>query len=63
AIQVTYELNADNKNREIEGIMEAVKNFNLSGGLIITLDQEDNFEIENRKILVKPVWKWMLETL
>jgi len=63
AVQVTSELNVDNKKREIDGIIEAVKKFNLSTGLIITLDQEDAFEIENKKILVKPVWKWMLEMI
>jgi predicted AAA+ superfamily ATPase len=63
AVQVTYELNIDNKKREIDGIIEAVKKFNLPGGLIITLDQEDTFEIANKKIIVKPVWKWMQETI
>jgi hypothetical protein len=30
-------------------------------GLILTLDQEEEITRENKKIIVKPVWKWLLE--
>ena len=39
AIQVCYELNEDNKNREIEGLIEAMEKFDLPEGLILTFDQ------------------------
>ncbi|MCG2717908.1 MAG: ATP-binding protein [Nanoarchaeota archaeon] len=55
AIQVCYELNEENKNREINGIKEAMKKFNLKKGKIITLNQEDKFE----SMEIVPIWKWL----
>jgi len=57
AIQVCYELNEDNKDREISGLREAMNKFNLKQGIIITLSQKDKF----KGIEVKPAWKYMLE--
>jgi predicted AAA+ superfamily ATPase len=62
AIQVCYELNEDNKTRETNGLIEALEKFNLKQGLILTNNQEDKFETENKKIIIKPTWKWLLET-
>ena len=66
AIQVTYELTDQNKDREIKGLIEAMKFFKLKQGLLLTYDQEDKIKIKDkdgktRKIIVKPVWKWLLE--
>lgn len=56
-IQACYELNEDNKAREINGIKEAIAQFNLKKGKIITLNQKDNFgDVE-----VIPVWEWLNE--
>lgn len=60
AIQVCFEFNEENKNREITGLLEALKEFNLKGGLILTYNQNDEFLFEGKKIVVKPVWKWLL---
>ena len=48
--------------REFDGLLEAIKKFDLTEGLILTFDQEDKFEIEGKHIIVKPIWKWMLES-
>ncbi|MFH1711558.1 MAG: ATP-binding protein [Nanoarchaeota archaeon] len=61
AVQVCYDLNDKNRGREINGLVEAMDKFKLKEGLILTYDQEDKFVIENKKITVKPVWKWLLE--
>jgi len=61
AIQVCYELNDDNEKREIDGLIEAMNELKLEKGLILTFNQEDKFKIENKTIIVKPVWKWLLE--
>ena len=61
AIQVCYELNDETKERELQGILEAMKEYKLKTGLILTFDQEEELTIENKKITVKPVWKWLLE--
>ena len=60
AIQVCYNLTIENKEREIEGLIEALENFNLKDGLILTFDQEDQFQIRGRKINVLPAWKWLV---
>lgn len=61
AVQVTYSLSEDNKDRELKGLMEAVEFFKLSEGLLLTFDQEDYFRVGNKTIQVKPVWKWVIE--
>ena len=58
AIQVCYELNEDNKNREIDGLMEALKKFDLPEGLILTHNQQDKLEISGKTIKVCPAWSW-----
>lgn len=61
AIQVCYDLNEENKDREINGLLEALKEFNLKSGLILTFNQEDKFKVEGKSIIVKPAWKWLIE--
>lgn len=61
AIQVTYEINEKNKEREIAGLMEALNKFKLKEGLIITFDQEDKIEFKGKIIKLIPAWKWLLE--
>lgn len=62
-IQVSWSLrNEDVKNREINGLLEAMKLHKKKKGLILTLDEEDEIQIENKKIQIIPVWKWILET-
>ena len=60
AIQVTYELNDKNKEREIVGLIGALDKFKLKEGLIITFDQEDKIEVEGKIIKLVPAWKWLL---
>ena len=47
--------------RELDGLLEALDKLKLNNGLIITHDQEDELNVNGKKILVKPAWKWMLE--
>ena len=61
AIQVCYNLNTDNKEREFNGLIEALNEVDLDEGLILTYDQEDTLKIEKKKIIVKPVWKWLMD--
>ena len=61
AIQVCYVLDEHNKEREINGLLEAMKEFKLKEGLTITFDQEDEFLADGKKIKVIPAWKWLLE--
>lgn len=61
AIQVCYKFDDENQEREVNGLLEALNKFNLKEGLILTYNQEDKIEIEGKKIIIKPVWKWLLE--
>ena len=61
AIQITAELNSNNRTREIEGLLEALNKFKLKNGLILTLDQKETIKIENKVIEVEPAWKWLIE--
>lgn len=61
AAQVCYNLNEDNKNREVNGLLEALEKLKLHEGLILTYNQEEEIKIEKKTIKVKPVWKWLLE--
>ncbi len=61
AIQVTKSLDdIDTKKREIEGLLDACKSYNLKTGLILTEDEEYELEQDGIKIQVLPVWKWCL---
>ncbi|HEC44539.1 MAG TPA: ATP-binding protein [Bacteroides sp.] len=60
AIQVCYQLEYYNKDREINGLLEALEEHNLDEGLILTFNQEDRISSQNKAILIQPVWKWLL---
>jgi len=60
AIQVCFDLNEENKNREMNGLLTVLKEFNLKEGLILTYNQKDNFLIDGKKIIIKPVWEWLM---
>ncbi|MFO7676853.1 MAG: hypothetical protein R6V50_00485 [Thermoplasmatota archaeon] len=60
AIQVTYHLQ-ENKKREIDGLFEALTMYRLNEGLLLTSDQEEVIIENKKKIVIKPVWKWLLE--
>ncbi len=60
AIQVCYELNDENKDREINGLLEAMEKFKLKEGVILTSDAEREIKLKNKLIKVIPVWRWLL---
>ena len=63
AIQVCFELNNDNLDREINGLLEAMDATNLDTGIIVTFNQEDKFVNNNKLIEVLPAWKFLTESL
>ena len=62
AIQVCYDFNPSNKQREVGGLVEAMDALKLKSGLILTYDQEEEIKVGAKTISVKPAWKWLLET-
>ncbi|MCL5433386.1 MAG: ATP-binding protein [Candidatus Marsarchaeota archaeon] len=61
-VQVCYELNINNSDREITGIIDATNELKFKNAVILTFDQEKEIKYKNKKINVKPVWKWLLES-
>lgn len=69
-IQVSMSLKEENtKKREFKSLTKAMNELNLNEGLILTLDEDfkeirevksENGEKRKIKIIVKPVWKWLL---
>jgi predicted AAA+ superfamily ATPase len=58
-IQVCAEIHPDNKAREVVGLLAAVTFFSKKEGLILTLNQEDVLMINDVKVRLLPVWKWL----
>ncbi len=58
AIQVCSHLTEENIARELNGIRAAMVATKLKSGIIVTLDQEDDFG----EIKVMPAWKWMSQS-
>lgn len=54
AVQVSYELNKNNMERELKGLKTLMKKINLEKGMIITYDQEN--QIDN--IEISPFYKY-----
>ena len=61
AVQVCYDLNEVNRDREFNGLLAAMKDFDLKEGLLLTNAQEEEIKANGKKVTVKPVWKWLLE--
>ena len=60
AIQVTKKLDDDNEKREINGLLEVMNEYKLKEGILLTEDREEERIIENKKIKIIPIWKWLL---
>ena len=63
AIQVCFELNESNKSREFDGLIAAMNEFSIPNGTILTHDQEENVEYQEKSIKIVPVWKWVVNHL
>ena len=53
-IQVCYDLTIDNKDREIKGLLEAMDFFELKEGVIVTFDQQEEFQLNDKVVKVVP---------
>ena len=60
AIQVVWELNEENKKREIKGLIEAMEYFKIKKGTIFTYNQEGKIKENRYRIQIIPLWKWLL---
>jgi len=56
--QVCWQLNQDNLDRELNGLKEAMDFFDLNKGTIITFNQHEKFEINNKICIAVPFYEW-----
>ena len=59
AVQACLRLHEEDRNREIDGLVEAMEKFGLDEGVIVTIDQMDRLEMGGKIIKIVPAWKWM----
>lgn len=60
AIQVSWSIDKINIQREIKGLEEAIKEYDLSNGTLITAEPENTELVSNKMIKVVSAWKWLL---
>jgi len=62
-IQVCYDLqNPKTRQREISSLSVCMKELKLDHGVILTKNDEEVINFDNKVIDVVPVWKWLLST-
>ena len=61
AFQVCHDLSETNKDRELEGLLGAMEEFQLKEGTVLTHHQEDRQRVGDRVVHIQPVWKWLQE--
>lgn len=48
------------RQREIQGLLEGMRELGLSQATLLTRYQHDFIEAEGKRIIVRPVWEWLL---
>lgn len=61
AYQVCSALTIENREREIAGLMGAMRSFRLKRGVILTESLEEEVAQDGCRISVIPVWKWLIQ--
>ena len=56
--QVCWQLDQNNMDRELNGLLEAMNYFDIDEASILTQNQSDSFVIENKTIKVQPFHEW-----
>jgi uncharacterized protein len=59
-VQVCYELNPDNMDRELNGLYDAMSHFNFAEGVIVTMTQKDRFERNGKVALAIPAHDFLI---
>lgn len=61
AIQVTVSMTeANTRKRELEGLREAMRAFDLKEGYILTMDEKETVMLDDRPVHVLPAWEWII---
>jgi predicted AAA+ superfamily ATPase len=60
-IQVCYEMTPENSEREMTGLNNAMDFFKTDKGIILTLNQQDAYMHNGKRVEIVPVWQWQRE--
>ena len=60
AIQVVYQLDDTNREREYLGLQEALQTYHIKQGILITYQIDGTFHTIDEQIQVIPIWEWLL---
>jgi uncharacterized protein len=60
AIQVVYQLDAVNWEREYRGLLEAFESYSIKSGLLLIISMDEKFIPGSEEVKVMPVWEWLL---
>ncbi|SEI44737.1 hypothetical protein SAMN05216327_101634 [Dyadobacter sp. SG02] len=58
-VQVCYDLNHDNMDRELKGLFEAMNHFELKEGTLVTFNQTDEVEKDGMKAHIVPAHQYL----
>ena len=58
-IQVCHQINDLNIERETQGLLEAMKYFKVSEGVIVTMNQKDVINVDSFEIRLVPAWEYV----
>ena len=58
-LQICWELNTDNEEREVNGLLSAMRHFQCTKGMIITANQQDLMVHSDWEIEIIPAWKFL----
>ena len=62
ACQVTRSMKDEKtRQREINGLVSALNAYNLTEGMVLTDDETEEITIDNKKIHIIPIWRWLLK--
>jgi len=60
-IQVCWDpTDEETRKREVRGLVKAMEEFGLKEGLVLTEDFEGEEEVDGKRIVYRPLWKWLL---
>jgi len=60
-LNVSYEMEPpETREREIRGLVEAMKRLSLKEGTVVTSEQKELIKTEAGEINVIPLWQWLL---
>ncbi|MFO7992298.1 MAG: ATP-binding protein [Thermoplasmata archaeon] len=62
AVQVCSDLTSRTEDREIKGLLEALDEFELEEGIIVTSKKEGEEKTEGKKVRYIPLWRFLLDS-